>query len=56
MTINLSDQEVYDLIQYMNKIDNNPAFLQEELNAYANEKLNNRNCLHHSDLFAGDVL
>ena len=52
----LSDQEVYDLIQYMNKLDNNPNFLQEELDAYANEKIHNRHVLTSDDLFASDVL
>lgn len=54
--INLSDQEVYDLIQYMHKSDNNPAFLQEELEAYANERINNSHTLDSSDLLASDVL
>lgn len=51
----LSDQEVYDLIQYMNKLDNNPEYLKEELEAYANERVSNRDISNYDIVYYDDI-
>lgn len=51
----LSDRDVYDLLQYMNKLDNNPNFLQEELDAYANERISNRYISNYDIVYYDDI-
>lgn len=55
MTLNLTDQECHDLIQYMNKAASNPAFLKQELEDYANEDLCDSRSFDSHALSSDDV-